>query len=62
MPGFTSKHPFLFINHWIIVFRSTFVYLQPLVVTHVLIVEGRILILLIRGLDLLYFIFVWNSF
>ena len=42
--------------------RSTFVYLQPLFVTHVLIVEGLILISLMRCLDLLYVIFVLNSF
>ena len=35
---------FLFIKHWSLVFRYTFVHLQPLFVTHVLIVEGLILI------------------
>ena len=52
----------LFINYLSIVFRSTFVYLQPLFVRNVLIVEGLILTLLIRCLDLLYLIFAWDSF
>ena len=43
MPGHI-KASILFINHWSFVFRSTFVYLQPLFVTHVLIVEGLTLI------------------
>ena len=42
--SFHIKSSILFIKHWSIVFRSTFVYLQPLFVTHVLIVEGPILI------------------
>ena len=35
------KSSILFLNNWSFVFRSTFVYLQPLFVAHVLIVEGR---------------------
>ena len=42
--GGLSHASLLFINHWSIVFRYMFVYLQPLFVTHVLIVEGLILI------------------
>ena len=42
--SFHIKSPILFINHWGIVFRSTFVYLQPPLATRVLIVEGLILI------------------
>ena len=56
------KSPILLINHWSFVFRSTFFYLQPLFVTHVLIVEGVILNCLIRCLDLLYTTSVWTSF
>ena len=62
MPVFTLKSFILFINHWSIVFRLASVYLQPLFVTHVSILEGFILISLIRCLDLLYFIFVWTLF
>ena len=46
--SFHMKSSILLINHWSIVFRSTLVYLQPLFVKYLLIVEGLILIGLIR--------------
>ena len=57
---FHIKSSILYIHHWSFVFRSTFLYLQPLFVTHVLIVEAIILILFIWCLDLLYLTFVWT--
>ena len=38
------KLSMLFLNLWSFVFRSTFVYVQPLFLTHVVIVERLILI------------------